>query len=189
MHPKTILAGLVTSLVAGLLCLPALSSAADSPAGGSTSSPSSVSTSSASSGVAAPAAASASPAALAKVAAGVQNSAARAALPQGVEWGVLTILPPTEEIVVSFPLLLVERGTVENLDAGAGIVELKRKDGSLAKIRVSDTTIVENVYADIFTWESKKGIHDLKKGDRVRARVWPAHNDVENALLIDVFHL
>lgn len=102
---------------------------------------------------------------------------------------MLTILPPTEEIVVSFPLLLVERGTVENLDAAAGIVELKRKDGSLAKIRVSDNTIVDNVYADIFTWESNKGIRDLKKGDRVRARVWPAHDDVENALLIDVFHL
>lgn len=168
--------------MAGLLCLPALSGAADTPAG--TSAAPSVSTS------AAKPSAPTTSAALAKVhAAGAQNSAARAALPQGVEWGMLTILPPTEEIVVSFPLLLVERGTVENLDAGAGIVELKRKDGSLAKIRVSDNTIVENVYADIFTWESKKGIHDLKKGDRVRARVWPAHNDVESALLVDVFHL
>lgn len=184
MHPKTILSGLVTSLVAGLLCIPALSSAAD------TSTTASASTSSADPAVTSPATPPTNSAALAKVhAANAKNSAAREALPQGVEWGMLTILPPTEEIVVSFPLLLVERGTVENLDAGAGIVELKRKDGSLAKIQVSDNTIVENVYADIFTWESKKGIHDLKKGDRVRARVWPAHNDVENALLIDVFHL
>ena len=168
MHPKSILAGLIVSL------LPTLASAADTP---STSPSASTAVSSTS-------------AAAAKVQTeNVKNSAARAALPQGVEWGTLTILPPTEEIVVSFPLLLVERGTVENLDARTGIVELKRKDGSLAKIQVSDSTIMENVYADIFTWESKKGINDLKKGDRVRARVWPAHNDVENALLIDVFHL
>lgn len=115
--------------------------------------------------------------------------AAKADIPQAAEQTTLTILPPTEEIVVSFPLMLVERGTVENVDAKTGTFELKRKDGTLARIKVDDNTIMENVYADVFTWESKKGIGDLKKGDRVRARVWPARNGVENALLIDVFHL
>lgn len=116
-------------------------------------------------------------------------AAAKAELPKGVDQSTLTIMPPTEEIIISFPLLLVERGTVENVDAKAGTFELKRKDGSLAKIKVGDNTIMENVYADIFTWESKKGVDDLKKGDRVRARVWPAQNGVESAVLIDVFHL
>ena len=48
---------------------------------------------------------------------------------------------------------------------------------------------MENVYADIFHSESKKGIDGLKKGDKVRARVFPPRNGEESALLIDVFHL
>lgn len=159
MRSQTILSGLVLSL--SLLCVPAFSPAADTSAKAD--------------------AAMSEPA--------MKAPAAKAALPQAAEQTTLTILPPTEEIVVSFPLMLMERGTVESVDAKAGTFELKRKDGSLAKIKVGENTIMENVYADIFTWESKKGIGDLKQGDRVRARVWPAQNGVENALLIDVFHL
>ena len=153
---------ILSGLVLGLclLCVPTLSPAADAPA-------------------------KPVPAVKADVPA-AKAPAAKADIPQAAD---LTILPPTEEIVVSFPLMLVERGTVENVDAKTGTFELKRKDGTLARIKVDDNTIMENVYADVFTWESKKGIGDLKKGDRVRARVWPARNGVENALLIDVFHL
>ncbi len=156
MRSQNILSGLALGLC--LLCVPALSTAADAPAN--------------------------SPPAVT-----ADGPAAKADIPQAAEQTTLTILPPTEEIIVSFPLMLVERGTVENVDTKAGTFELKRKDGTLAKIKVGDNTIMENVYADIFTWESKKGIGDLKKGDRVRARVWPARNGMENALLIDVFHL
>ena len=161
MRSQNILSGLVLGLC--LLCVPTLSPAADAPA------------------KPVPAVKAAVPAAKAP--------AAKADIPQAAAQPTLTILPPTEEIVVSFPLMLVERGTVENVDAKTGTFELKRKDGTLARIKVDDNTIMENVYADVFTWESKKGIGDLKKGDRVRARVWPARNGVENALLIDVFHL
>lgn len=154
MRSKNILSGLALSL--SLLCVPALSPAADAPA---------------------------------KPAPAAQAQAAKANLPQGVEQSTLTIMPPTEDIIISFPLMLVERGTVESVDASAGTFELKRKDGSLARIKVGDNTIMDNVYADIFTRESKKGINDLKKGDRVRARVWPAQNGTESAVLVDVFHL
>lgn len=160
MRSKNILSGLAFCLC--LLCVPALSPAADASAKTDA----------------------------AKTAAAVKaDVAAKANLPQGVAQETLTIMPPTTDIIISFPLLLVERGTVENIDAKAGTFELKRKDGTMAKIKVMDNTIMENVYADIFTWDSKKGIGDLKKGDRVRARVWPEQNGVEDALMIDVFHL
>lgn len=159
MRSKNILSGLALSL--SLLCVPALSPAADAPVKADPAKP-------------APAA---------------QARADKANLPQGVEQSTLTIMPPTEDIIISFPLMLVERGTVESVDASAGTFELKRKDGSLARIKVGDNTIMDNVYADIFTRESKKGINDLKKGDRVRARVWPAQNGTESAVLVDVFHL
>ena len=68
------------------------------------------------------------------------------------------IVAPSEEIVVTFPLFVVERG------------------------------VVENVYADIFTWESKKGIGDLKKGDKVRARVFPGDDgQPASAISLDVY--
>lgn len=111
-----------------------------------------------------------------------------ASLPEGVESASVTIIPMAD-IIVTFPLLLTERGIVESVDAEAKVFEVKRKDGSLAKISVGTGTLVENVYADIFHWESKKGIGDLKKGDKVRARVFPPQNGVESAILIDVFHL
>ena len=100
----------------------------------------------------------------------------------------VTIIPAAD-IIVTFPLLLTERGVVESVDLKARTFELKRKDGSLARISVGDGTLVENVYADIFHSESKKGIDGLKKGDKVRARVFPPRNGEESALLIDVFHL
>lgn len=162
MRSQTMLLGPVLGLC--LLCVPALSPAADAPA-------------------------KSEPAVKVAVPAAKAPAAVKTDVPPVVEQTTLTILPPTEEIIVSFPLMLVERGTVEHVDAKAGTFELKRKDGSLTKIKVGDNTIMENVYADIFTWESKKGIDDLKQGDRVRARVWPARDGVENALLVDVLHL
>ena len=114
--------------------------------------------------------------------------AARAALPETVDEATVTIIPAAD-IIVTFPLLLTERGVVESVDLKARTFELKRKDGSLARISVGDGTLVENVYADIFHSESKKGIDGLKKGDKVRARVFPPRNGEESALLIDVFHL
>lgn len=118
-------------------------------------------------------------------------AAAKAAVPADVTTEVITIMPPETDIVITLPLMLVERGTVESVDAGAGVFELKRKDGSTAKIQVTDNTMMENVYADIFSREDRKGISDLKKGDRVRARVFAPRTagGVENALLVDVFHL
>lgn len=112
--------------------------------------------------------------------------AARAALPETVDEATVTIIP-TADIIVTFPLLLTERGVVESVDLKAKTFELKRKDGSLAKISVGDGTLVENVYADIFHSDSKKGIDDLKKGDKVRARVFPPQDGEESALIIDVF--
>lgn len=112
----------------------------------------------------------------------------RAALPETVDEATVTIIPAAD-IIVTFPLLLTERGVVESVDLKARTFELKRKDGSLARISVGDGTLVENVYADIFHSESKKGIDGLKKGDKVRARVFPPRNGEESALLIDVFHL
>ena len=117
-----------------------------------------------------------------------EADAARAALPETVDEATVTIIPAAD-IIVTFPLLLTERGVVESVDLKARTFELKRKDGSLARISVGDGTLVENVYADIFHSESKKGIDGLKKGDKVRARVFPPRNGEESALLIDVFHL
>ncbi len=112
---------------------------------------------------------------------------ADAALPEVVGEATVTIIP-TADIIVSFPLLLTERGIVESVDLKAKTFELKRKDGSMAKISVGDGTLVENVYLDVFHSETKKGIDDLKKGDKVRARVFPPQNGEESALMVDVFH-
>jgi hypothetical protein len=98
------------------------------------------------------------------------------------------IVAPSEEIIVTFPLFLVERGVVESVDTKDNTFVLKQKDGNTSVIKVTDNTLVENVYADIFTWESKKGIHDLKKGDKVRARVFPGDNGAaSSAISLDVY--
>lgn len=98
------------------------------------------------------------------------------------------IVAPSEEIVVTFPLFVVERGVVESVDAKNGTFTLKDKQGEVSTIKVTDNTLVENVYADIFTWESKKGIADLKKGDKVRARVFPGDDgQPSSAISLDVY--
>ena len=98
------------------------------------------------------------------------------------------IVAPSEEIIVSFPLFVVERGVVDSIDAKNHVFTLKEKDGTLTKIKVTENTLIENVYADIFTWESKKGIDDLKKGDKVRARVFPGDNgQPSSAMSLDVY--
>ena len=98
------------------------------------------------------------------------------------------IVAPSEEIIVSFPLFEVERGIVESIDAKNHVFTLKEKDGTMTKIKVTENTLIENVYADIFTWESKKGINDLKKGDKVRARVFPGgKGQPSSAMSLDVY--
>lgn len=98
------------------------------------------------------------------------------------------IVAPSEEIVVTFPLFVVERGVVESVDAKNGTFTIKDKQGETSTIKVADNTLVENVYADIFTWESKKGIGDLKKGDKVRARVFPGDDgQPASAISLDVY--
>ena len=98
------------------------------------------------------------------------------------------VVAPSEEIIVSFPLFVVERGVVESIDAKDHTFTLKEKDGTMTKIKVTENTLVENVYADIFTWESKKGIADLKKGDKVRARVFPGdEGQPSSAISLDVY--
>ena len=98
------------------------------------------------------------------------------------------IVAPSEEIIVSFPLFVVERGVVDSIDAKNNVFTLKEKDGTMTKIKVTENTLIENVYADVFTWESKKGINDLKKGDKVRARVFPGDNgQPSSAMSLDVY--
>ena len=98
------------------------------------------------------------------------------------------IVAPSEEIVVTFPLFLVERGVVESVDVKNGTFTLKDKEGAVSTIKVTDNTLVENVYADNITWEKKKVNNDLKKGDKVRARVFPAdEGQPESAISLDVY--
>ena len=98
------------------------------------------------------------------------------------------IVVPSEEIVVTFPLFVVERGVVESVDVKKGTFTLKDKQGEVSTIKVTDNTLVENVYADIFTWDTKKGIADLKKGDKVRARVFPGDDgQPSSAISLDVY--
>lgn len=98
------------------------------------------------------------------------------------------IVEPSEEIVVTFPLFFVERGVVESVNAKNGTFTIKDKQGEVSTIKVTDNTLVENVYADIFTWESKKGIDDLKKGDKIRARVFPGdEGQPSTAISLDVY--
>ena len=85
-----------------------------------------------------------------------EADAARAALPETVDEATVTIIPAAD-IIVTFPLLLTERGVVESVDHKARTFELKRKDGSLARISVGDGTLVENVYADISTRSRRRG--------------------------------
>lgn len=116
-----------------------------------------------------------------------KDAAAKAGVPEIVDTLIMTVMPPTADIVITLPLVLVERGVVESIDGKT--FTLKRQDGSMAKIMVNDATVMENVYADIFNWKSSKGIAELKKGDKVRARVFPPNaNGTETALLVDVFH-
>ena len=98
------------------------------------------------------------------------------------------VVAPSEEIIVSFPLFVVERGVVESIDAKDNTFTLKEKDGTMTKIKVTENTLIENIYADVFHWESKKGINDLKKGDKVRARVFPGDNgQPSSAVSLDVY--
>ena len=98
------------------------------------------------------------------------------------------IVAPSEEIVVTFPLFLVARGVVDTVDMKNGTFTLKDKEGAVSTIKVTDNTLIENVYADIFTWETKKGIADLKKGDKVRARVFPGEDgEPSSAISLDVY--
>lgn len=118
------------------------------------------------------------------------DSASAAKEKQTVADTPFVIVAPSEEIVVTFPLFFVERGVVESVDAKKGTFTLKDKDGDVSTIKVTDHTLVENVYADIFTWESKKGIGDLKKGDKVRARVFPGDDgQPASAISLDVYKL
>lgn len=100
----------------------------------------------------------------------------------------LIIATPVTDIIVSIPLILVEQGVVEKIDDKTNTFDIKRKDGTVAVVKVTENTIMENVYLDIFNWETSKGIKDLKVGDKVRARVFPVKDGVENALLVDVYH-
>ncbi|WP_418764086.1 hypothetical protein [Mailhella sp.] len=98
------------------------------------------------------------------------------------------IVAPSEEIVVTFPLFFVERGVVESVDVKNGTFTIKDKQGQVSTIKVTDNTLIENVYADIFTWETKKGINDLKKGDKIRARVFPGDDgQPASAISLDVY--
>ena len=99
---------------------------------------------------------------------GADDAKAKHAAKETVADTPFVIVAPSEEIIVSFPLFVVERGVVESIDAKNHMFTLKEKDGTMTKIKVTENTLIENVYADIFTWESKKGIADLKKGDKVR---------------------
>lgn len=116
------------------------------------------------------------------------DSAPASKAKQAVADTPFVIVAPSEEVVVTFPLFLVERGVVESVDVKNGTFTIKDKEGVLSTIKVTDNTLVENVYADIFTWETKKGINDLKKGDKVRARVFPAdEGQPESAISLDVY--
>ena len=98
------------------------------------------------------------------------------------------IVAPSEEIVVTFPLFFVERGVVESVDVKNGTFTIKDKQGQVSTIKVTDNTLIENVYVDIFTWETKKGINDLKKGDKIRARVLPGDDgQPASAISLDVY--
>ena len=116
------------------------------------------------------------------------EDAAKAAPKQTAADTPFVVVAPSEEIIVTFPLFVVERGVVDSIDAKDHMFTLKEKDGTMTKIKVTENTLVENVYADIFTWESKKGIADLKKGDKVRARVFPGdEGQPSSAISLDVY--
>ena len=98
------------------------------------------------------------------------------------------VVAPSEEIIVSFPLFEVERGVVDSIDAKNSMFTLKEKDGTMTKIKVTENTLIENIYADVFHWESKKGINDLKKGDKVRVAVFPGdEGKPSTAMSLDVY--
>ncbi len=98
------------------------------------------------------------------------------------------VVAPSEEIIVSFPLFVVERGVVDSVDTSAHTFTLKEKDGTMTKILVTENTMIENIYADVFHWESKKGINDLKKGDKVRVAVFPGdEGKPSTAMSLDVY--
>ena len=98
------------------------------------------------------------------------------------------VVAPSEEIIVSFPLFVVERGVVDSVDVPASTFTLKEKDGTTTKVQVTENTMIENIYADVFHWESKKGINDLKKGDKVRARDFPGdEGQPSSAVSLDVY--
>ena len=118
------------------------------------------------------------------------EDAAKAAVEkQTVSDTPFVVVAPSEEVIVTFPLFIMERGVVEDVDTKNHTFTLKEQDGTMTKIKVTENTFIENVYADIFTWESKKGINDLKKGDKVRARVFPADDIKEpsTAVSLDVY--
>ena len=78
------------------------------------------------------------------------------------------IVAPSEEIVVTFPLFVVERGVVESVDVKNGTFTIKDKQGEVSTIKVTDNTLVENVYADdqehpLFAWNGYSKIAPLQK--------------------------
>jgi len=98
------------------------------------------------------------------------------------------VVAPSEEIIVSFPLFVVERGVVDSVDVPASTFTLKETDGTTTKVQVTENTMIENIYADVFHWESKKGINDLKKGDKVRVAVFPGdEGKPSTAMSLDVY--
>ena len=98
------------------------------------------------------------------------------------------IVAPSEEIIVSFPLIVFERGVVDSIDVKNSTFTLKEQDGTLTTIKVTENTMIENIYLDIFNWESKKGINDLKKGEKIRAAVFPAEKgQPATAVSMDVY--
>ena len=120
---------------------------------------------------------------------GAEDAAkAKSADKQTVADTPFVVVAPSEEIIVSFPLFVVERGIVDSIDAKEKLFTLKEKDGTMTKIKVTENTLIENIYADVFHWESKKGINDLKKGDKVRARVFPGDSgQPSSAISLDVY--
>ena len=98
------------------------------------------------------------------------------------------VVAPSEEIIVTFPLFEMERGIVDSIDTKNSTFTLKEKDGTTTNIKVTENTVIENIYADVFHWESKKGINDLKKGDKVRASVFPGdEGQPSSAVSLDVY--
>lgn len=116
------------------------------------------------------------------------HAKAKPAAKEAVANTPFVIVAPSEEIIVSFPLIVFERGVVDSIDVKNSTFTLKEQDGTLTTIKVTENTMIENIYLDIFNWESKKGINDLKKGEKIRAAVFPAEKgQPATAVSMDVY--